>query len=100
MPLNSARVLEIRSRLGTIPATLARLYGAETCAMAIFESQQFLIQEVYGIPTAWPIDFERFRIPFDGDFNLIVANHMLTHVIRPATQEGGTQCARAARRTA
>lgn len=84
VPLRSPRVLEIRSRLGTIPASLTRLYGAESFAMAIFESQQFLIQEVYGIPTAWPIDFEAFRIPFDGPFDLILANHMLTHVIRPA----------------
>jgi SAM-dependent methyltransferase len=53
--------------------------------MAIFENQQFLIQEVYGIPTAWPIDFERFQIPFDGSFDLIVANHMVTHAIHPGT---------------
>ena len=84
VPLRAPRVLEIRSRLGTISATLARLYGAECCAMAIFESQQFLIQEVYGIPSAWPIDFERFRIPFEGSFDLVIANHMLTHVLRPA----------------
>lgn len=83
VPLKSPRVLEIRSRLGTIPATLTRLYGAESYAMAIFESQQFLIQEVYGIPAAWPIDFDRFRIPYEGSFDLIVANHMLTHAIRP-----------------
>lgn len=84
VPLQTPRVLEVRSRLGTISAALARLYGAESCAMALFESQQFLIQEVYGIPTAWPIDFEQFRIPFEGHFDLIVANHMLTHVHRPA----------------
>ncbi len=84
VPLNAPRVLEVRSRLGTISATLGRLYGAESCVMAIFESQQFLIQEVYGIPAAWPIDFERFQIPFEGHFDLIVANHMLTHVHRPA----------------
>ena len=83
VPLHAPRILEIRSRLGTISATLTRLYGAESFAIAIFESQQFLIQEVYGIPTAWPIDFERFRVPFEGHFDLIVANHMLTHVIRP-----------------
>lgn len=83
VPMKSPRVLEIRSRLGTIPAALARLYGAESFAMAIFENQQFLIQEVYGVPTAWPIDFETFRIPFDGTFDLIVANHMITHALHP-----------------
>jgi SAM-dependent methyltransferase len=83
VPMKAPRVLEIRSRLGTIPAALKRLYGAESYAMAIFENQQFLIQEVYDIPTAWPIDFERFHIPFEGSFDLIVANHMVTHAIHP-----------------
>lgn len=82
--LKAPRVLEVRSRLGTIPAGLTRLYGGEGYAMAIFESQQFLIQEIYGLPTAWPIDFQSFRIPFDGPFDVIVANHMLTHVHKPA----------------
>ncbi len=52
--------------------------------MAIFESQQFLIQEVYGIPAAWPIDFQHVRIAFEGPFDLIIANHMLTHVHQPS----------------
>ena len=84
VPMHEPRVLEIRSRLGTIPAALSRLYGAQSFAIAIFESQQFLIEEVYGIPTACPIDFDRFRIPFDGPFDLIIANHLMTHAIRPA----------------
>ena len=82
--LKAPRVLELRSRLGTIPAALKRLYGADSHAMAIFESQQFLIQEVYGIPAAWPIDFQHFTIAFEGQFDLIIANYMLTHVHRPA----------------
>ena len=28
------------------------------------------------------IDYDQFRIPFRGTFNLIVANHMLTHIVR------------------
>ena len=84
VPMKAPRVLEIRSKLGSIPAALTRLYGAESHAMAIFEGQQFLIEEVYGIKAAWPIDFQQFRIPMDGRFNLIIANHMLTHVHQPA----------------
>ncbi len=53
----SYAALEIRSKLGSIPAALTRLYGAESHAMAIFVGQQFLIEEVYGIKAAWPIDF-------------------------------------------
>jgi SAM-dependent methyltransferase len=84
VPMHQPRVLEIRSRLGTIPAALARLHGATSVAMAIFESQQFLIEEIYKVPTAWPIDFDHFRIPFDGPFDLVVANHLMTHSVRPA----------------
>lgn len=83
LPLKSPRVLEIRSRLASISAMLQRLYGAECCAMTIFENQRFLIQEVYGFPAACPIDFDAFSIPFDARFDLIVSNHMLTHSVRP-----------------
>jgi SAM-dependent methyltransferase len=83
LPLNAPKVLEIRSRLGSISAMLQRLYGANCSAMAIFENQRFLIEEVYGFPAASPIDFDAFTIPFDGHFDLIISNHMLTHSVRP-----------------
>ena len=79
-----ARVLEVRSRAGTILDALRRLCGARVYAMPIWESQQFLLREVYGIETSDLIDFDRFAIPFDGQFDVIVCNHMLTHVVRPA----------------
>jgi hypothetical protein len=62
---------------------LQRLYGAECSAMTLFENQRFLIQEVYGFPASCPIDFDAFSIPFEGGFDLIVSNHMLTHSVRP-----------------
>ena len=77
-----ARVLEVRPRAGTILEGLRRLYGAEVHAMPIWESQQFIIQELYGIPSASLIDFDRFSIPFDRPFDLIVANHMFNHAVR------------------
>ena len=83
LPLKSPRVLEIRSRLGSICAMLERLYGASCSAMTIFENQRFLISEVYGFPASSPIDFDAFSIPFEGRFDLIVSNHMLTHAVRP-----------------
>ena len=51
--------------------------------MPIWESQQFLLRELFGITTSPLIDFERFQIPFDGTFDLIVCNHMFTHALRP-----------------
>ena len=77
------RVLEVRSRTGTILEGLRRAWGAQVFAMPIWESQQFLLREVYGIETSDIIDFDQFSIPFDGPFDLIVCNHMFTHVLRP-----------------
>ena len=54
VPLRQPRVLEVRSRLGSISAILQRLYGAQCSVMTIFENQRFLIEEVYGIPAACP----------------------------------------------
>jgi SAM-dependent methyltransferase len=83
LTLQAPRVLEVRSRLGSISEMLRRLYGASCSAMTIFENQRFLIEEVYGFPAASPIEFDHFAIPFDGCFDLIVSNHMLTHTVRP-----------------
>jgi SAM-dependent methyltransferase len=78
-----ARVVEVRSRAGTILDGLRRAWGAEVYAMPIWESQQFLLRELFKIPTSELIDFEHFQIPFDGLFDLIVCNHMFTHAIAP-----------------
>jgi SAM-dependent methyltransferase len=78
-----ARVLEVRSRAGTILDGLRRAWGASVFAMPIWESQQFLLRELFDITTSPLIDFEHFQIPFDGTFDLIVCNHMFTHALRP-----------------
>ena len=51
--------------------------------MTLFENQQYLIQEVYGIPARCPIDFDDFSIPFEGTFDLIIGKHMFTHAVHP-----------------
>ena len=77
-----ARVLEVRSRAGSILDGLRSAWGADVYAMPIWESQQFLLREVYGIETSATIDFDHFEIPFDGDFDLVICNHMITHAVR------------------
>lgn len=77
------RVLEVRSRTGAILDGLRRAWGAQVYAMPIWESQQYLLREVYGIATSDLIDFDHFAIPFDGSFDLIICNHMVTHALRP-----------------
>ena len=83
LPLKTPRVLEIRSRLGSLSAILARLYDARCHVMTLFQNQQFLVQELYGMPVSSRIDFDAFQVPFEGTFDLIVSNHMLTHAVRP-----------------
>lgn len=80
-----ARVLEIRSRSGAILDGLRRAWNAQVFAMPIWESQQFILREILQIPTSELIDFERFAIPFEGRFEVIVCNHMLTHALAPAS---------------
>jgi SAM-dependent methyltransferase len=82
LELRQARVLEIRSRAGTILAGLRRQFGAQVAAMPIFEGQQFILRELHGIECSDLIDYDRFTIPFTGTFDLIVCNHMLTHIVR------------------
>lgn len=83
IPVRNARVLEIRSKLGSISEGLRRLYAADVHAMTLFENQQFIIEEAYGIPAVCGVDFDHFTIPFDGRFDVVIGNHMLTHSVRP-----------------
>jgi hypothetical protein len=83
LPLKAPRVLELRPRLGSIGAGLKRLYGADVYGMPLFDSQQFLIRETYGIPADHKVDYDCFSIPYEGQFDLVIANHMLTHALRP-----------------
>jgi len=83
LTLQKPRVLEIRSRTGAILDALRRLYGASVYALPMFESQQEIVRGLYGIPADALIDFERLHIPYEGPFDLVVSNHMLTHSITP-----------------
>jgi len=80
----NARVLEIRPRAGTIAESLRRLYNANVSAMPMWESQKFLLKELYGFDAEGLIDYDHFHIPFEGRFDLIVCNHILVHSVRPA----------------
>ena len=83
LDLRRGRVLEVRSRVGSLGAILRRLYEADVSTMAFFEKQRVVIEEAYGLPARSLIDFDQFTIPYSGPFDLIVSNHMFTHVIRP-----------------
>jgi SAM-dependent methyltransferase len=82
LDLREPRILEVRSRAGTILNGLRRGFGASVKAMPIFEGQQFILRELYGIECSDVIDYDMFTIPFEETFDLIVCNHMLTHIVR------------------
>jgi SAM-dependent methyltransferase len=82
LDLHGARVLEVRSRAGTILNGLRRQFDASVMAMPIFEGQQFILRELYGIDCSDLIDYDMFTISFEGRFDLIACNHMLTHIVR------------------
>ena len=94
LDLRSPRVLEIRSRLGSIPAALRRLYGGESFAMPIFPSQRFLIQEVYGISAEGELDFDHFTIPYEPPFDLILSNRMRC-APKSSCRRSGLRCVQA-----
>ena len=50
--------------------------------MPIWESQRFLLKQVYGLDSPGLVDYDEFDIRFDGQFDLIVCNDMLTHIVR------------------
>ena len=81
--IKGARILEIRSRTGSNLETLRRLYGAEVYALPMFESQKVIIESFFDLPAEGLIDFEDFSIPYEGPFDLILCNHMLTHAVAP-----------------
>ena len=83
LTLKAPRVLEIRPRFGAIGAALRRLYGGDTFALPLFEAQQVLVREAYGTCADHLLDFDSFQIPYTGCFDLVVANHLVTHALRP-----------------
>ena len=48
-----------------------------------WESQRFLLKELYGFDAKGLIDYDHFQTPFEGRFDLIVCNHILVHSVRP-----------------
>jgi SAM-dependent methyltransferase len=84
LTLSAPRVLELRPRFGAIGAAIRRRMGGETCALPLFEIQQLIVQEVAGTRADALLDYDQFTIPYEGVFDLVVANHMVTHAVRPA----------------
>jgi SAM-dependent methyltransferase len=83
LDLSGARVLELRSKSGWLLDALRRRHGAEVYALPAFDVHGEAIRELFGIPAQGKLDFERLEVPYEGDFDLIVAKHMFTHALAP-----------------
>ena len=83
LQLQAPRVLELRPRCGSIGAMLKRVWNADVYGLPLFESQQLLNREAYGHKVDHLLDYDHFSIPYPGAFDLVVANHMITHAVRP-----------------
>ena len=81
--LKGARVLDVRSNAGALLDSLRSWFGADVYALPSFEADKLVIEEHFGIPAAELIDYENFRIPYEGEFDVILAKHMVTHALRP-----------------
>jgi SAM-dependent methyltransferase len=81
--LKDARVLELRSTTGFMLDICRKFLGAaETYAMPMSARDLTIIQALNPMPAAL-IDFEELDIPFAGQFDLILARHMFTHMAMP-----------------
>jgi SAM-dependent methyltransferase len=84
LTLKAPRILELRPRFGAIGAGVRRAFGGEVYTLPLFEGQQLLNRELYGHRADALLDYDRFTIPYEGTFDLVVANHMVTHALRPS----------------
>ena len=81
--LKGARVLELRSTTGFMLDICRKYLGAaEVNAMPMSARHQLIIQELNEMPSAL-IDFDELDVPFEGQFDLILSRHMLTHMLYP-----------------
>jgi SAM-dependent methyltransferase len=81
--VKGARVLELRSTTGFMLDMLRKHFGAAyVCAMPMSERHDVIIRTLNDMPTAL-VDFDTLEIPFEGQFDLILARHMFTHMLYP-----------------
>ncbi len=99
VPLEGAKVLHVRAKGATLGDMLKRLLGAKQVDLiTLFPPHKYLAEKYAGIRAQACLDYEEFKIPFDEKYDLIIANHILLHMLdatqtfevyRAHLQEGG-----------
>ena len=86
VPLEGAKVLHVRAKGSTLADMMKRLLGAsQVDLITLFPPHKYMAEKNAGIRAQACLDYEDFKIPFDEKYNLIIANHILLHML-DATQ--------------
>jgi hypothetical protein len=82
VPLEGAKVLHIRAKGSTLADMMKRLLGAaQVDLITLFPPYKYLADKNEGIRAQACLDYEDFKIPFDEKYDLIIANHVLLHML-------------------
>lgn len=77
-----AHVLQIRAKTGQFADFLMRALGARSVdLMTLFPAHTYMALKYPGVRAAAGLDYETFHIPFDEQYDIIIENHALTHML-------------------
>jgi hypothetical protein len=80
--LADAKVLIVRTKTGDFGDLLKRVFGAaQVDVMVLFPIHQYAAEKNPGLRALSCVNYETFSVPFDVKYNLIIANHLFTHML-------------------
>jgi hypothetical protein len=80
--LAGAKILIVRTKTGDFGDLLKRVFGAaQVDVMVLFQIHQYAAEKNPGLRALSCVNYETFSIPFDVKYNLIIANHLFTHML-------------------
>jgi hypothetical protein len=82
VPLEGAKVLQIRAKSATLADFMKRVLGAaQVDLITLFPSHEYLANKNPGFRVTCCLDYEKFVIPFQDKYHLIIENHILIHML-------------------
>jgi hypothetical protein len=80
--LENAKVLHIRAKASTLADFMKRILGAaQVDLITLFPTHKHLAEKNPDIRAISCLDYEDFQIPFDEQYDLIIENHILIHML-------------------
>lgn len=82
VPLEGAKVLHVRAKGGTLADFMKRLLGvAQVDLITLFPAHKYLAEKSGEVRAISCLDYEDFQIPFEEQYDLIIENHILIHML-------------------